>query len=39
VTDEAFVERAKKEAVLETPKATIPKMFGGGSGGFMFQDD
>jgi hypothetical protein len=39
VTDEAFVERAKKEGVLETPKVIIPKMFGGGGGGFMFQDD
>jgi hypothetical protein len=38
VTDEAFVERAKKEGVSEAPKPVIPKMFGGG-GGFMFVED
>jgi hypothetical protein len=38
VTDEAFVERAKKEGVLEVVKPVVPKMFGGG-GGFMFVED
>ena len=38
VTDEAFVERAKKEAVLEIVKPVVPKMFGGG-GSFMFVED
>jgi hypothetical protein len=38
VTDEAFVERAKAVA-LEVVKPVVPKMFSGGGGGFMFQDD
>jgi hypothetical protein len=38
MTDEAFVERAKKEGVLEIVKPVVPKIFGGG-GGFMFVED
>ena len=39
ITDEAFIERAKKEGVLEVVKPVVPKMFGGGGGGFMFVED